>query len=69
MTWFYSARTRDRHYRCHNPNFDCYKLRPELRKWKTHLQLRNGKPEPPGTRNYTFDEVRAVVIDPLQLHR
>ena len=41
------------HYRCHNPNFDCFKVRPNLRTWKMHL---NGVREPPGVRNFTFDE-------------
>ena len=41
------------HYRCHNPNFDCFKVRPNLRTWKMHMR---GESEPPGVRNYTFDE-------------
>ena len=45
------------HYRCHNPNFDCFKLLPTLRTWKMHLAwVDKGKMTPPGVKNYTFNE-------------
>ena len=30
------------HYRCHNPNFDCFELDPAYRTWKAHQKVRAG---------------------------
>lgn len=47
------------HYRCHNPNFDCYDV-PGAAKWGLQLRLARGKPIPRGallpTTNVTFVE-------------